>query len=105
MRIARRLRAQRVDGSMRAAQQCSKVRPAKSEIHRLLRPLNNAYALAVGRYHPDAPRPGAIYPAKAIDLQAIRYARLRAFLHIGEDTAPNHVAGRVELDPVDVFRR
>src|SRR6266568_3341670 len=78
MRIARDLDAQRVDGSMRAAEQRPQIRPAKSKIHGLLRPPDDARALAVGRHYPDAAGPGAVHPANAVDLQAIGYARFRA---------------------------
>jgi hypothetical protein len=60
----------------------SEVRPAKSKIHRLLRPLDNAHALAVWRYHPRPARPntrGQCYRPSS-------HGYARAFVHIGEDT-------------------
>src|SRR5258707_7086394 len=53
MRVAGHLYPQRVDGGVRAAQQCPKVRPAERKIHRLLRPFDDTDALAVGRDDPD----------------------------------------------------
>src|SRR5256885_6898145 len=54
MRVAGDLYPHRVDGGMGAAQQCPKVRPAERKIHRLLRPFDDADALAVRGHDPDA---------------------------------------------------
>jgi hypothetical protein len=49
------------------------------------------------------PGPVQYTPPHAIDLQATRYARLRAFIQIGEDATSDHIAGRIELYRVDVL--
>src|SRR5207248_2738129 len=89
MRVAGDLYPQRVDRGMRTAQQRPKVRPAERKIHRLLRPFDDADAVAVGGHDPDAARPSAIHPADAVDLQTIGDARLGAFVQIGEDAPPH----------------
>ena len=61
--------------------------------------------LPSGVHDPDAARSGAIDPADAVDLQPVGDARLAALVQVGEDAAPDHVAGGVELDRVDVLRR
>src|SRR5258707_3046831 len=105
MRVTGHLYTQRVDGRMRAAQQCPKVRPAERKIHRLLWPFDDADALTVRHHYPDAARPGAVHPAGGVDLQTIGDARLAAFVQIGKDAPPDHVAGRIERNRVNVFRR
>ena len=71
VRVARHLHAQRVDGGVRAAQHGAQVGAAEGEVHGLLRPLDDADALAVGREHPDAAGPGAIDAADGVDLEAV----------------------------------
>src|SRR5690348_2661016 len=104
VRVARQLDPQGVDLAVLAAQQGAQVRPAKREIDRLHGPSDDADAPAVGRHDPDPARPGAINPADAVDLEAVGYPRLAALVEVGEDAAPDHVAGRVEPDRVDVLR-
>jgi hypothetical protein len=96
MRIARHFDPQSVDRGVRAAQHRPQVGPAEGKIDRLLGPSDDADALAIGGHHPDAAWPGAINPADAVDLQAVRYARLRAFVQVGEDAALHH-----EPEPFD----
>ena len=103
MRIARHLDPQRVNRGVRATEQGPQIRAAESEVDGLLRPSDHADASAVRRHNPDAARAGAVNPADAVDFQAVGYARLGALVEVGEDAAPDHVAGRVEPDRVDVL--
>src|SRR6516165_7002983 len=103
MRIAGHPDAQRVDRGVRATEQRPQVRPAEREIDSLLRPADDAYAPAVRRHDPNTAWSSAINPADAIDLEAVGDARLVALVEIGEDAAPDPVAGRVESDRVDVL--
>src|SRR3954469_11318799 len=104
MRIARHLDPQCVNRAVRATEQGAQIRSAEGEVDGLLWPADDADAPAIWRHHPDAARAGAINPADTVDLQPVGYARLRAFVQIGENAAPDHVARRVELDRVDVLR-
>src|SRR5262249_24649911 len=88
-----------------AAEHRAQVGAAEGKIHRLFRPANDAQPLAVWSKHPDAARPGAIDAADAVDLQAVRYARLAAFVHVGKDATPDRPAVGIEPDGVNVFRR
>src|SRR5215510_7703293 len=103
MRIAGHLDAQRVDGGVCAAQQSAQIGPTKGKIHGLLRPSDDADASTVGRKHPDAARPRAIDAADAVHLETIWNAGLAAFVHVRKDAAPDHVAGDIELERVDVL--
>ena len=58
---------------------------------------------AVGREHPGAARAGAKDPAVDIDLHAVGHAVGLLGRHVGKDAPPDHVAGGVELDRVDVL--
>src|SRR4051812_40739314 len=105
MWVPRHLNAQRVDRIVSAAEQGSQIRSAECEIDGLLGPSDDPEPPAIRRKDPNAARPGAIDPADAVDLEPIGYAGLAAFVHIGEDAAPDHVAGSIETDPMDVLRR
>src|SRR5262249_45464759 len=104
VRIAGRLDAQRVDRGMRATEEGAQVRPAEGELDRLLGPPDDADALAVGSHHPNAARPGAVHPAEAVDLEPVGDAGFVALVEIGEDAAPDHMAGGVEAERMDVLR-
>src|SRR5829696_1705409 len=102
MRIAGHLDAQGVDRAVRTTEQRAQVGPAKGEVDRLLRPSDDSDARSVRRHDPDAARAGAIDPAEAVDLESIGNAGLVA-VEVGEDAAPDHIAGGVEPDRVDVL--
>src|ERR1051325_9328292 len=101
MRIARHLDPQGVDRGVGAAEQRPKVRAAEREVDRLLRPFDDADAAAVRPHDPDAAGSGAIDPAGTVDFQAVGYPRLAAFVEVGKNAPPDHVAGTVEPDRVD----
>src|SRR4051794_40352900 len=104
MRIAGHLDAQGVDRAVRAAEQGAQIRSAEGEVDGLLWPADDADAPAIRRHDPDAARAGAINPADTVDFQPVGYARLGALVQVGEDATPDHVAGGVEPDRVDVLR-
>src|SRR5947209_6182063 len=103
MRTARHLDPPRINRGVRATEQRPQIRPAEGEVDGLLRPSDHPDASTVRRHHPDAARAGAVNPADAVHLEAIGYAGLGAFIEVSEDAAPDHVAGRVEPDRVDVL--
>ena len=77
--------------------------PPKAEVGRDLRRADDAEPRPVGREHPGAARTGAVDLALDVDLHAVGHAVGLLGRHVGKDAPPDHVAGGIELDRVDVL--